>query len=56
MNINFKGETFDLACHHVEIEEYDEVVILWLNKYPNILLLNLTFMHYNLHTPHHKHK
>ena len=20
MNINFKGETFDLACHYVEIE------------------------------------
>ena len=36
MNINFKGETFDLACHHVEIEEYDEVIILWINKYPHI--------------------
>ena len=29
MNINFKrANQFGLACHHVEIDEYDEVVNL----------------------------
>ena len=38
-----RAKQFDLACHHVEIDEYDEVVSHCINK-----TLIFIMMHYGL--------